>query len=117
VTDTSNLPPTQYLLMETLAARCRLGESYWTFPNTCMPAARKLEEAGLITTREPGGYAFEASFTDAGRAVWLPDGYVAPTERPIARVRKLCEAARDGDRDLMRLTPSQVLAALDGRAS
>jgi hypothetical protein len=116
VSDVDKLPPTQYLLLEVLAARMRLGESYWTFSDCCMPAARKLEERGLITTRSgPAPKAFEARFTDAGRAACLFRTYVSPTEAPIARVRKLCEAATDDGQDLMRLAPSQILAALDGR--
>ncbi len=113
-----DLPPTQYLLLETLAARCRLGETYWTFPDRCQPAAAALERRGLIWTRSgPAPRRFEARFTDAGRAEWLPDGYVPPFAAPIARVRGLCEAAQDGGRDMLRLAPSQVLAALDGGTS
>ncbi len=116
--DVGKLPPTQYLLMATLAARYRLGETYWTFPDQCLPAARNLEAKGLITTRSgPAQHAFEAQFTDAGLAMAMPpgSGYVPPFAAPIERVRRLCEAAQEGGADLMRLAPSQVLAALDGR--
>ena len=30
--DTDSLPPTQYLVLDVLAARYRLGENAWTFP-------------------------------------------------------------------------------------
>ncbi len=116
MTDVDKLPPTQYLLLETLTARYRLGETYWTFPDACAPAARKLEQSGLITTRsgsEP--YRFEARFTEAGLAVWVSGDYVSPFAAPIERVRRLCEAAQDDGTDLTRLAPSQILAALGGR--
>lgn len=77
------LPPTQYLLIEVLAARHRLGEQHWTFPDRCAPAARALEQLGLIWTRSgPAPGCFEARFTDSGRAAALPDDY-APPAGPI----------------------------------
>ena len=36
--DTDSLPPTQYLVLEVLAARARLGEACWTFPSRLKPA-------------------------------------------------------------------------------
>lgn len=49
--DADALPPTQYLIMEVLAARHRLGEPYWTFPNRVLPAIRALEKADLAWSR------------------------------------------------------------------
>lgn len=118
--DVDRLTPMQSLLMEVLAARYRLGETHWTFADRCMPAARRLEEKGLVTTRSsPAPCSFEARLTDAGRVVAMPpdSGYVPPFAAPIERVRRLCEAAQDDGRDLLRLAPSQVLAVLDGAAS
>ena len=42
------LTPAEYLAMEALIARARLGESYWTFPSSITPTARRLEALGLI---------------------------------------------------------------------
>lgn len=115
VTNIDTLPPTQYLLLEVLAARYRVGETYWAFPDRVRPAANKLEADGLIWLRSgPAPDCFEARFTDAGRAACLSHPYVSPTQAPIERVRRLCLAAQDDGRDLLRLAPSQVLAALNG---
>lgn len=84
--DTDTLPPTQFLVLEVLAARYRTGETYWTLPDRCAPAARALERAGLVWLRSaPVSGHFEARFTDAGRAAALLDGYVTPND---AKLRK-----------------------------
>jgi predicted DNA-binding transcriptional regulator AlpA len=43
-----DLSPTQYLVMEVLVARIRLGEVLWTFPSTLKPTLRQLEEMNLV---------------------------------------------------------------------
>jgi hypothetical protein len=43
-----DLPPTDWLVMEVLAARRRLGEAIWTFPTTLRPSLRRLEARGLV---------------------------------------------------------------------
>ncbi len=116
IVDINNLPPVQHLILDVLTARYRLGETHWSFPVRARPAADKLRDAGLITVRLGGvSYMFEARFTEAGRAACLGGDDVAPFAAPIERVRRLCEAAQEDGQDLMRLSPSQVLAALDGR--
>lgn len=42
------VPPTQYLAMEVLAARYRLGEKTWTFPAHCRSALRSLSERNWV---------------------------------------------------------------------
>jgi hypothetical protein len=44
----SELTPTEYLTMEVLAARFRLGQSMWTFPKNVRPTLVRLESQGLI---------------------------------------------------------------------
>jgi hypothetical protein len=46
-----SLPPTAYLIMEVLAARYRLGETWWTFPRKTgiRTAADSLEALGFVT--------------------------------------------------------------------
>ncbi len=46
--DVWNLPPTQALALEVLAARTRLGESGWTFSSRHRPALEALNGLGLI---------------------------------------------------------------------
>lgn len=116
--DIDRLPPTQFLILEVLAARHRLGETLWTFPASLKPAVAALDRLGLVW--QASGvveYTIRAGLTDAGRAACVSGDYVPPFAKPIERVRRLCEAARDDGTDLFRLAPSQVLAALDGRAS
>jgi hypothetical protein len=43
-----NYPPTQHLVMEVLAARYRLGEPFWPFPQNCSKAVDALAEKGLV---------------------------------------------------------------------
>lgn len=82
VIDTDKLPPTQYLFLEVMAARHRLGEPYWTFPTRCLAAARALQEAGLVWLRSgPVEKHFQAWFTNEGRAAALSATYVPPIER------------------------------------
>lgn len=77
--DVDGLPPTQYLIVEVLAARWRTGEATWPFPTRLRPQLCELSNAGLITweyAREPG--MVRARFTDAGRAAALTATYEAP---------------------------------------
>jgi hypothetical protein len=109
VVDVDALPPTQYLILEVLAARYRLGEQHWTFPDRLAPAGRALEDAGLIWTRSgPVPHYFEARFTDAGRAAALSDEYTPPTG-PIltdeqARVLVVMAGLVLGDREFFGAT-------------
>jgi hypothetical protein len=102
--DVDSLPPTQYLFLEVLAARHRLGEQHWTFAERCGPAARALERAGLVTLRSgPAPNAFEAKFTDAGRAATLSDDYTPPVLKPVEDVAgSLATTLFDTVRELQR---------------
>lgn len=79
--DADALPPTQYLLLEVLAARHRTGEHLWTFP--ARPAIRaavdQLARLGLVGWK--GGIepkTIRAWLTDAGKLEALLDGYESP---------------------------------------
>lgn len=68
--DYDDLPPVQYLVMEVLAARARLGERYWTFPVRLRPALNALRERGLIWWRSaPTPGDVQAYLTETGRSV------------------------------------------------
>ena len=77
--DTDELPPTQQLVLEVLAARARLGENAWTFANRVRPAIEALSRAGLLWWKSATipSYCL-AGLTDAGRAAALRVGYAAP---------------------------------------
>lgn len=78
-TQAADLPPTQYLVMEVLAARARLGEELWPFPSILSVALRALEDAGLISVMHgnvPG--SLRARLTEAGRKHSLRPGYAPP---------------------------------------
>lgn len=46
------LPLAQYLILELLTARYRLGEGLWTLPARTRPQCRALEELGLVGWKE-----------------------------------------------------------------
>lgn len=76
---TSDLPPTQFLVMEVLAARARTGETLWTFPASLADALRRLEERGLISLMHGIAPAsMRARLTEAGRKHSLKPDYVPP---------------------------------------
>jgi hypothetical protein len=89
----AELPPTQYLIMEVLAARARTGEQLWTFPSNLAVSLRALEDRGLISVMHgvaPG--SLRASLTVIGRAETLKDDY----ETPLAQ--KVLDAVEEGMR-------------------
>lgn len=77
--DPYDLPPSQALALEVLAARLRLGESYWTFSTRHRPALEGLRKRGLADWR-PGVAqgTVTASLTDEGEAATLGGTCKAP---------------------------------------
>lgn len=74
VLDIESLTPSEYLMMEVLAARHRLGETLWTFPKDQSPTARKLEARGLVWSKS--GIAqgtIQVYLTSAGIKAWKLD--------------------------------------------
>lgn len=79
---TNNLPPTQYLILEVLAARARLGERMWTFPDRLRPALNALQQRGLIWWRSaPTPHDVQAYLTDTGRREAMSSTYEVPATR------------------------------------
>lgn len=77
--DTDKLPPTQYLVLEVLAARHRLGETTWSFPTSLERALLALQSAGLIATfGSTRPKTVRARLTDAGKSVALGSDYTPP---------------------------------------
>lgn len=75
----SELTPTEYLFMEVLAARARLGEAAWSFPNSVRTAARALESRNLIGWKSGViENTMLAWMTPLGRTTFLSDEYVVP---------------------------------------
>jgi hypothetical protein len=77
-----DLPPTQYLIMEVLAARYRLGEALWTFPSSLRSAMEQIARLRLIGWKsgvEP--HTVCAWLTDIGREWVLTPDYVPPILR------------------------------------
>lgn len=78
------LTPTEYLMMEVMTARYRLGEWYWSFPSSLRPAARRLEARNLASWK--GGILEKTilvSISDLGKDVFLSDTYVPPIESGV----------------------------------
>lgn len=74
-----DLPPTQYLMMEVLAARYRLGENYWTFPSSHRRIADELERKGLVYQKSGRvERTILVWLTDAGKAGVLSPNYQPP---------------------------------------
>lgn len=80
MTDADQLPPTQYLIMEVLAARHRLGTPTWPFPRTLKHALTALEAAGLINHMSGPSGSINATLTDVGRSVILDYSYHPPND-------------------------------------
>lgn len=81
--DVDSLPPTQYLILDVLAARWRTGEHVWTFPTrpNIVGAAHRLGQLGLVGVKsgvEPK--TIQVWLTDAGRAAVLLDGHENPAD-------------------------------------
>lgn len=76
--DVDNLPITQYLIMEVLAARHRTGEPGWNFPKRARRQLDALATYGLIGYRswsEPNTY--QAWLTEKGKTAVLSEAYEA----------------------------------------
>lgn len=84
--DVDSLPPTEYLALETLAARHRLGERTWTFPAQprIVAAVHALARRGLVDVKSgTAPKTILAWLTEAGRAAALRDDYEPPILRMI----------------------------------
>ena len=110
----ADLPPTQYLIMEVLAARHRLGEHLWSFPSELRRPLDVLVRAGLIDVlNSPAPGALRAWLTDAGRKHVLKPGYVPP----VVEVYDTAFDQIDGHLDQYRgakVLREGVRAAVDG---
>lgn len=138
-TDIDSLPPTEYLILEVLAARHRLGEQLWTFPNQprLVAAAHMLARRGLIGVKSGVAPAsIQAWLTEGGRSATLSDSYEAPILSEVARIRadtwaaaravveaidfgasdKLMQAALRGFRDdaVIRMRVYQAASRIEG---
>lgn len=80
--DPDTLTPTEYLLMEVLAARLRLGETHWTFPTRLRPTARSLEAKGYVRWKSgiAQGTIMVWPTLDA-EVLFLSPDYTAPADR------------------------------------
>jgi hypothetical protein len=74
-----DLPPTQYLVMEVLAARYRTGENFWTFPSSLRQTLDALVRADLVNVYgSPAPGSFRVGLTEAGCKHSLKPDYVPP---------------------------------------
>jgi hypothetical protein len=81
-TTAGHLPPMQYLMMEVLAARYRLGEIFWTFPRSYTTTARALQIRRLVTF-EAGVVpdTIRVRITKGGLGMFLEDTYATPKRK------------------------------------
>jgi hypothetical protein len=79
VVDVDSLPPTQYLILDVLAARWRTGEVLWTFPSKIRHHVEAVSRLGLVWWKsgiEPK--TLQVGLTEAGRKATLLDTYNPP---------------------------------------
>lgn len=77
--DQNDLPPTQYLVMEVLAARYRLGHHGWCFPTKVTPALDALVEKGYLWYKSwVTPKTLLVFLTEDGKKTWLSEDYVPP---------------------------------------
>lgn len=115
VLDVDSLPPTEYLALEALAARHRLGEQSWTFPAQprIVAAVHALARRGLVDVKS--GVAPKtilAWLTDAGRSAALREGY----EPPILRMIEASSLGTAEAKALRASVPDEVAAAIVARS-
>jgi len=68
--------PSEYLVLEVLAARFRLGESIWPFPSAFKATALSLKEKELVEVLTgPIPQTMNLSLTGLGQALLLSDKY------------------------------------------
>jgi hypothetical protein len=90
VSNVDELPPTQYLILEVLAARYRTGESFWTFPTTVKRALLALADAGLIEViSSPEPHTLRARLASAGEDACLSLNYQLPVPTLAAALNTL----------------------------
>jgi len=81
--DVDALPPTQFLVLEVLGARHRLGENLWPFRSTLAPALRRLEQLGLVWMMHGSvENTVRAGLTETGKDAVLYSAYVPAAFRP-----------------------------------
>lgn len=80
--DELDLPPTQFLMAEVLAARYRCGEMTWTFPRSHKHIAKALEDRRLVWWKSGiVENTILVGFTDEGKKACLSADYVPPILR------------------------------------
>lgn len=77
------LPLTQHLILEVLAARLRTGEDVWTFMRMrgMLSALSALSDAGYLTYQGDVTGNFRAALTHFGRRMVLDETYLPPGQR------------------------------------
>lgn len=75
------LSPVEELVLDTLAARLRLGEAAWTVDVRLAPVLADLASRGLVDVQDVLGPTVLASLTAAGRATAMDETYAVPQVR------------------------------------
>jgi hypothetical protein len=117
--DIDGLPPTQYLVIDVLAARARLGEPYWTFPSRMRPTMRALADRGLLWwQRGPAPLTIQAFLTPEGRTAVLYDGYRIPVAAKLRELAALwvLEVARADTLAGQRPAPAALMLSVRAQA-
>lgn len=93
----TDVTPTEYLVLETLAARYRLGEKVWPFPRRLRYVLSSLERKGLIGYKNGVVEKTEnAWLTHQGRLECLSETYARA--KPLVHGTVVGTFDREGDR-------------------
>ena len=80
----AELTPTQELIMDTLAARYRAGETLWTFSSRVAKQVEELAQFGLVVAMSGiTEGTVRALLTDEGKSRWLTAAFDPPTRKRI----------------------------------
>lgn len=111
----SELPPTEDLFMEVLAARARLGETWWTFGTNTRKTAKSLEAKGLIDTMHGVvERTFRARLTDKGAKDVLASNYTPPIYADVKAALAKLDGTRKAAVALLSGLPSYEIDGLGG---
>ena len=92
--DVEDLPLTPYLVIETIAARHRLGEPFWTFPNRLRPILRTLGAAGWGWFDGAVTNDLRAGLTDKGKNAAFDLRYRPPIRAALDEATSAIASAR-----------------------
>jgi hypothetical protein len=114
--DVDNLPPAEYLAMETLVARFRLGERNWPFPTSTLPVLRRLKAKGVLDWEsDVVAGSVRVHLTERGYDLFASNIYTPPSGTVAIDVEDLRELERNNDLLTAAVTQEVTIAELTSK--